>query len=941
MKPVRLTMSAFGSYAGVETIDFEKVNNGIFLITGDTGAGKTTVFDAITYALFDQTSGGRREGEMMRSQYADGNTPTYVEFVFSYQGQIYGIRRNPNYKRTSKRRNKEGELTLTNEAAAVELTMPDGQVFPGKIRDINEKIIEIIGVDAGQFTQICMIAQGEFMKLLHAPSKERKEIFERVFDTRIYRFIQQKLKEQAKQVYGNLEDNRKLWAHEVESVACFTNSKYFSAWEECKDKKETQAEQTIEIVGQMLEEMKEQREKVEEFLQKKQKCATDNSIKKKQAVDINHQLEQLVQEEQKIAQTKLQIENNKEKLQKILEQQQEQAKVYQTQMPSLQEQIAGWRALLPKYVILKEKQERLRQTEQKKTEAEKRLAVLESELQKKKQELEKKAVQIQQLEQAPEVLSELLLKERALAEKQQSLEEMKQRAELIEKLQKECEKQREQVQRQLEDYQEKSRAYEEKNRIFIEEQVGIIAEKLQEGEPCPVCGSLEHPKKACLSQEAVTQQEVEQAKKQREQADSLLNQKKEAYQEKRGQAEKEQSLLDQEAQRIFDRKLEAEEILQQRVQCKEEYARVKKQRGEAEEQKKTCEAYKKQQERLLEEQEKISKEREDATQNCFQLQAEQKTASETLQNIEQELPYKTEQELQENLRKTEQKKTELEQQKETLEKQVQELQQSQAKEQGTLVTLEEQFAKRKQELSGKERIDTKELEEEAQKLAMDIKQLEQQKILIAGKESRNQQAQENLKKLFQKRNVLEKEYEVIHDLDRTANGNLNQQARLDLQTYVQRRYFKYIVAEANRRLVKMSDSQFILQCRDMENLGKRGEVGLDLDVYDLVTDKVRDVKTLSGGESFMAALSMALGMADIIQRMAGKVHLDTMFIDEGFGSLDEESRSKAIGILTELAGNSRLVGIISHVTELKEQIDRKLVVSKTEKGSKAQWILES
>ena len=269
------------------------------------------------------------------------------------------------------------------------------------------------------------------------------------------------------------------------------------------------------------------------------------------------------------------------------------------------------------------------------------------------------------------------------------------------------------------------------------------------------------------------------------------------------------------------------------------------------------------------------------------------------------------------------------------------MQQSQAKEQGTLVTLEEQFAKRKQELSGKERIDTKELEEQAQKLAMDIKQLEQQKILIAGKESCNKQAQENLKKLYQKRSVLEKEYEVIHDLDRTANGNLNQQARLDLQTYVQRRYFKYIVTEANRRLVKMSDSQFILQCRNMENLGKRGEVGLDLDVYDLVTDKVRDVKTLSGGESFMAALSMALGMADIIQRMAGKVHLDTMFIDEGFGSLDEESRSKAIGILTELAGNSRLVGIISHVTELKEQIDRKLVVSKTEKGSKAQWILES
>lgn len=941
MKPIRLTMSAFGSYAGVETIDFQKVNNGIFLITGDTGAGKTTVFDAITYALFDQTSGGRREGEMMRSQYADGSTPTYVEFVFSYQGKVYGIRRNPNYKRTSKRRNKEGEFTLTNEAAAVELTMPDGQVFPGKIRDINEKIIDIIGVDAGQFTQICMIAQGEFMKLLHAPSKERKEIFERVFDTRIYRGIQQKLREQGRQVEEKLKDNRKLWAHEVEGVSCFTNSKYFSAWEECKEKKETQAERTIEVVGQMLEEMKEQREKVEQFLQEKQKCATDNSVQKKQAADVNHQLEQLVQEEQKIVQIKLKIENNKVKLQELLKKQREQSKIYSSEMPILQEQIAEWKTFLPKYALLKEKQEKLRLIEQKKMEAEKRLTVLENKLQEKQQELEKNIRQIEKLEQAPEILPELLLKEKELKEKQQSLEKMKERAELIKELVQECENQRKQVQKQLEDYQAKSRAYEEKNRIFIEEQVGIIAEKLQEGEPCPVCGSLEHPKKACLSEEAVTQQEVEQAKRQREQADTLLNQKKEVYQEKRAQAEKEQSLLDQEAHRIFDKKLEIEEILQQRVQCKAEYDEVRKQRSVAEEQKKSCEAYKKQQERLLDEQEKLSKEREEATQNCYQLQAEQKTARETLENIVQELPYKTEQELQENLQRTEQKKAELEDQKETLEKQVQELQQFQAKEQGTLITLEEHFSKKKEELSGKERIDTEKLEEIAEKLEAEIKQLEQQKILIAGKESRNQQAQENLKKLYQERSVLEKEYEVISYLDRTANGNLNQQARLDLQTYVQRRYFKYIIAEANRRLVKMSDSQFILRCRDMENLGKRGEVGLDLDVYDLVTDKVRDVKTLSGGESFMAALAMALGMADIIQRMAGKVHLDTMFIDEGFGSLDEESRSKAIGILTELAGNSRLVGIISHVTELKEQIDRKLVVSKTEKGSKAQWILES
>lgn len=941
MRPVRLTMSAFGSYARVETIDFEKVKNGIFLITGDTGAGKTTIFDAITYALFDQTSGGRREGDMMRSQYADGSTPTYVEFIFSYQGETYGIRRNPNYKRISKRRNKDGELTLTNEAAAVELTMPDGQVFPGRIRDINEKIVEIIGVDAGQFTQISMIAQGEFMKLLHAPSKERKEIFEKVFDTRIYRMMQQKLRDQGKEVYGKLADNRKLWAHEVSGVVCSLDSLHFTEWEACREKQETQAEQTLEVLEQILEEIDRQKKELEQLAQEKQKHFNENSLKRKQAEEINQRLEQLVQEEKKIEQMKLQMEQENAQKKELEEQKQKQTEEYNKRMPELSERIAGWKALLPKYNLLKEKKEQLLQIEKKKAESEQNLAKLEEELSRKKQELQENAEQIQKLEQEPEVLIQLQQKEKELQEKQQSLLEMEKRAENLQKLEKECEKQQEQVRGLLEDYEKKSREYEEKNRMFIEEQVGIIAEKLKDGEPCPVCGSFEHPRKACLSPEAVTQREVEEAKEQREQADILLNQKREAYQKQKGEVEKEQSLIAQEAKRIFGRELTKEEIEQQRIQCKTEYEQVKEQRVQTEEKQKNCDAHKKKQEKLLAEQETLTQKREAVTEVCYQIRAEQETASGMWKSLANELPYETERELQQNLQRAEQERAELEQRKEELEKRLQELQHLLANQQGALVTLEEHFSQLKEELTGKEKIDTSSLKEEAEQLEAEQKQLEQRRMELAGNESRNQQALKNLKALYQERTALEKEYTVISTLDRTANGNLNQQARLDLQTYVQRRYFKYIVAEANRRLAKMSGSQFILQCRDMENLGKRGEVGLDLDVYDLVTDKVRDVKTLSGGESFMAALSMALGMADIIQRMAGRVHLDTMFIDEGFGSLDEEARSKAIGILTELAGEHRLVGIISHVTELKEQIDRKLVVSKTEKGSRATWVLES
>lgn len=941
MRPIRLTMSAFGSYAGVETIDFEKVRNGIFLITGDTGAGKTTIFDAITYALFDQTSGGRREGDMMRSQYADGSTPTFVEFIFSYQGKTYGIRRNPNYKRISKRRNKEGELTLTNEAAAVELTLPDGQVFPGRIRDINEKIAEIIGVDVGQFTQISMIAQGEFMKLLHAPSKERKEIFEKVFDTRIYRMIQQQLREQGKEVYQKLADNRKLWEHEAAGVVCPLDSPSLEAWEQCREKQETKAEQTLQVLEQMLQEMTGQERELAGLIQEKQKLFTENSLKRKQAQEINNRLSQLDQEKEKIEQVKLRLEQGKEQIRVQEEQLQEQVQQYSSRMPQLLEKIAGWKALLPKYAVLKEKQELLSKIEEKKKAAEQKLANIEMQLSQKKNELQKNMEGIQQLEQEPEMLAQLHQQEKELEEKQQRLAEMEQRAEHLEELHTVCARQQEEVRKSLADYEEKSRGYEEKNRIFIEEQVGIIAEKLQEKEPCPVCGSLEHPRKARLSEHAVTQQEVEAAKKRREQADTLLHQKQEAYQEAKGQLEKEHSLLTQDAKRLFGKEVSKEEISHQRIQCKTEYQQIKKQRTEAEEKQKNCEIQKKKQEKLLEEQETLSQSRETATELCYRIQAEQETVNGTCQNLVEELPYETEQELNQNLQRAEQEKQQLERQKTEQEKKLQDLQQLQASRQGTLVTLQEHFAQMKEEISGKDRVDTSSLEAEAGQLEKEQKQLEQKKTKLAGELSRNQQAWKNLKELYQERVSLEKEYMTISTLDRTANGNLNQQAKLDLQTYVQRRYFRYIVAEANRRLVKMSGGQFILQCRDLEKLGKRAEAGLDLDIYDLVTDKVRDVKTLSGGESFMAALSMALGMADIIQRMAGKVHLDTMFIDEGFGSLDEEARTKAIGILTELAGDSRLVGIISHVTELKEQIDRKLIVKKGERGSHADWVLES
>ena len=218
------------------------------------------------------------------------------------------------------------------------------------------------------------------------------------------------------------------------------------------------------------------------------------------------------------------------------------------------------------------------------------------------------------------------------------------------------------------------------------------------------------------------------------------------------------------------------------------------------------------------------------------------------------------------------------------------------------------------------------------------KQLQTEEAYIAGIRGRMALSYGSLNRLWKESEQLEEEYGLYHNLYRTANGKLT--VSLDFQTYVQRQYFNQMIQAANRRLKEMTDGQFLLKCRELESLGKQGEVGLDLDVYSMATDKVRDVKTLSGGESFMAALAMALGMSDIIQSTAGNVSMDALFIDEGFGSLDEDSRMKAVRILQELAGERRLIGIISHVTELKEQIGKKLLVKKNEKGSSIRWDLD-
>lgn len=912
MKPQKLIMSAFGSYAGEVVIDFSNISHGIFLITGDTGAGKTTIFDAICYALYDRTSGGAREASDMRSQYAGADTPTFVEYTFTYGEEIYVIKRNPKYSRLSKRKDKDGNYKETVEQPGVELTMPDGKVFAGKLKETNEKIMEIIGLDADQFTQIAMIAQGEFMKLLQASSNKRKEIFAKIFDTKIYWQLQEELRRRTKSIFGELEDNRKFCEQELGSI------RVFSLKQEQEEEPdffflEHDMDGILQRLCDLLARGRERELEQKGRLDKWQQQIDEKSSRLVEAKQINELFDHL-EEAQKEKQRLEALQEEMAAKESRLEQAKKAATVKREEDKYLaginlrqecQKRLNSYRTTLE--TLIKD----IQKLEESKNLAQQTRLEKEPEYQ---QQIHRIKDSLPLYEQAQEMEKDLKAIEKQLrifekdaALKQELLSQVQ--AELIQKHEKAV---------------EAMHSYQQANDSFIAEQAGIMAAALQENMPCPVCGSTSHPHKAELPESAVTQRQVNETKKiwqkaeeeERLCSDQITQLKEEVQDVKMAQQEKATGLENTKKQYaqlrqqlVFASKQEAQRELNaveaslQEIINAVDMAEVKWQKATQE--KATIsgkiDAEEEQRKRLIQEEAELLKgfEKELVQQGFSSREAFQAAICEDAQ--------------------------------------IKALEQQKSSYHDMCVRNEEAVLQLEKQTAKKERKDTVILSEEILRLQQERKQYETENKELYGINQRNEEAYVKLKKAFTKREEIKQQYQLYSSLDKTANGNLSGTAKLDFQTYIQRRFFEMIIKEANKRLIHMTSNQFILQCRSIDKLSSQGAVGLDLDVYSLVNDRTRDVKTLSGGESFMAALAMALGMSDVIQNTAGKVKIDTMFVDEGFGSLDDEARGEAIKILQELAGNRRLVGIISHVTELKEQIDCKLMVTKDELGSKVEW----
>lgn len=902
MRPMILTMSAFGSYADCVTIDFGQVQQGVFLITGDTGAGKTTIFDGITYALYGQTSGGRRDGTMMRSQYAPSGTKTYVDLTFSTGGQVWRVLRSPEYERESKRRNKDGERTMTKERGSVELYQPDGSLYPGTRQEVNRKLVEILGVDARQFMQIAMIAQGDFLRLLLAKSDERKEIFSRIFDTRIFGRVQEELKNRSKRCYGELEDNRKLCLREIEQLEVSESTAQEKEELLRTGQKEPDLEAVLAFAERLLEEEKAQYEQSQKEMKKTtavlEKLNQRYSVEKERAQSFA----KLAQLEKRLGVLEAERE----------EKDQEKERIGAAKRAAKVETVyAGYREAAESRKRAKMQEKQLEGwLEERKAETGK-LKEKEETWSSYVKKLEEKEVPVlERLRQALEQYGQL----------QSHLKE-------AERLEKHRQQEADRYRRADRAYRQQAERYEALYQEYLAGQAGILAAQLKENAPCPVCGSLHHPSPAKRPLANLSQELVEKERERRNQAENDREACRQKYQETENRYQQEMAVIREQQIRLLQREQNEEEsleVMKNRWEEWEEKARKRLKDGEEKLQvsKKELDRATQSLQKFLQEENRKKGQLEEVQRQCEIFKEQEKEKRTAYEAMRSEQQFETEEDFQNACMKP----AELERREKALEAYEEQLRQSR-----------QEVDWLRQQLKGKETPDLAQTESELKEQKEQQRMQERELRKLYSRRETNQQAVRKLQQLTKEREELRKRYQVLNTLSRTANGSLAGTAKIDLESYMQRQYFQQMIRCANRHLERMAAGQFLLKCRSLENLSTKGNAGLDLDVYSLITGKVRDVKTLSGGESFMAALALALGMTDVITQAVGAVHIDTLFIDEGFGSLDENAREQAIRILQGLSGGSRLVGIISHVTELKEQIEQKLVVTKGKSGSKVEW----
>lgn len=1088
MRPLKLNISAFGPYSDAVAIDMEQLGrNGIYLITGDTGAGKTTIFDAITYALYGRPSGENRDPSMLRSKYAKPETPTLVELVFSYGGKQYTVRRAPEYMRPARRGG-----GMTRQVQIAELELPDGRSITGA-SSVTREITEIMGIDRSQFTQIAMIAQGDFLKLLIAETAERREIFRKIFKTDYYRVLQERLGSESMRLRAQRERGAESVAQYISGISCPDDDELIDEVISAKNGEMT-VEAAIELTENLvtrdsarIEVFTRELAQTEEQLAECERRLVQAAEKERISAQLTQVQERLAKQDEEVK--KLEISHNE-------------AKSHLPETEKLSQEIAVIEAELPQYDEAGQKREKLDISVKISEELTAGLEKKNAERSENAEKLERSRKELAELSKAGENRERLLAEKGRIRQNIADLEDLREKLTALKKSESElvnCQRELSSAERIRDDEQrtmehlnagisaiklrqeelsavgeeharlrhereainkrqseaaalkndlhryreaceelrysqevyrtaadnadDLNERYSAKYRLFLDGQAGVIAAGLRDGEPCPVCGAVHHPEPASAAENVPTEAELEKLKEHAESARADSAKRSEESQKKQGvvtaMAEsleahlreltgagidgaeaRCQALIDRisaELQANAQRDTEVGVLLAERDKNaglltereallevhKSSFAEAEKKvaelsgeaglaEGRAAEQRKTAlsaiastlgevefsdageasaqqlkqahadleaieRAFSEENRRIarkteLERALPVLTERESAltaeiselTAKSAANEAERSGLRTQLAELAEKLRFGSPDRAREHIGMLETRIASMRNLIEQTRGDLEQAQRDMTELGGKAANLAEQLGGYSEIDGNTEKSRKEALEKKKSELSGSIRELHTRVTVNTGAIADIREKSADIAEL-------DKRYTWVRALADTVNGSLSGKEKIMLETFVQTTYFDKIIARANGRLSIMTDGQYTLKRRiTAEN--KQSQSGLELDVIDHVNGTERSVKSLSGGESFMASLALALGLSEEVQSSAGGIRLDTMFVDEGFGSLDENALQQAIKALTGLSDGSRLVGIISHVSELKERIERQIVVTKDRSG---------
>lgn len=874
MKPIQLVLSAFGPYVERTVIDFSALGEeGLFLIAGDTGAGKTTIFDAISFALYGEASGGKekRKSKSFHSDYVSDQTETYVELTFRHRGETWWIRRNLEYQRPAKKK-KDGMETTTRQAADAQMRNEDTGEEILRMDDVNRRVRELLGLTQDQFTQTVMIAQGDFLKILTASSDDRKKLFRDLFHTNLYVDLQSRLQEKNRACADEqkaLEQVILSAEGKIDPEAEFAEREILLSY--CGQIQHTDA--LCALLARLIEQEKAAQEQAR--------------AQKKEAADQIGALIAAVTEGERVNRDFADWESKRARLAALTAGQGEiDAQRAALAAARRAQQLETDEALMRRTrrdmdaqrAALSDAQAALEQAEKALPEAETRMKEAES----RGGEIHALLAQAKQMEDCLPVLGE------------------------VERLKAALGTQKRELQRLTADSSRAQAAYTAAQNSYYLSQAGLLARELKAGQPCPVCGSTAHPCPAQITPETVTRQALEQAAERREAAEK-------AQSDAATRLAANQAALDEREGRLRALKIGADET-RQRLAARIDAAH----QAAADRQREIDEARSAYQ--ALDKRKTAAQSAVDAAQKQLaalekdlraQTEAfEQKRAA---HGFEDEASYRLAKRTNADIERLDREIRNFDEQKRTLAAQTHELE---------------------DKLSGRQRTDLTALQNRrAAALDRQAKAENAEKAMVR-KLTLHESAEREIRQANAAIQKKRGKWQIIQELYTCCAGIAagNPRAKLTFEAYVQQYYFRFVVAAANKRLTRLTDGMFTLRVM-REAANRVSQSGLDLEVLDRSTGQARDVSTLSGGESFLASLALALGLSDAVQSQSGQIRMDAMFIDEGFGSLDENALRSSIDVLLELADGKRLIGIISHVQELEERIDKQIVVTKTPNGS--------